>query len=244
MSGVKDPIGWLKGVLANKNDEEDHEQNEQNEPIANESANDEVVTVPTNDSPNYNNIFSRENQDKITLDLVVSVENILNDRQIQIFKNKGLTEQLFNANETVTRLKYDINKKEQLILDREREIRQLEETLTDKQMGYDQLIEDYKEYQKNSNLSLDQLKYQLEKENTKYTKLDEEFTKYQYQSMQNVKELEEKIRDLEAENKKLNDQYHRIYDEKAQLLHTINDFTARMSISFAPSDKSKNDTNS
>ncbi len=238
MSGKKAPMGWLKGVLSTR----DEEHNDQPERGEYEPRSDDINSAQTNGSASYKNIFSRENQDKITLDLIVSVENMLNERQILLFKNKGLNEQIHNANETINRLKHEQNKRDQQIKDYEKEIHSLEDKLTNKQMSYDQLLEDYKEYQNNSNTAIDNLKFQLEKEQSKYSKLDEEMTKHQYQSMQQTKELEERIRDLEAENQKINDQYHKIHEEKNQLLHTINDFTARMSVSFAPLDKSKSES--
>lgn len=243
---MKAPMGWLKGVLAARNDEEQqeqHEQHGQDERLVDESYIEQVDRMPIDDSSNYKNIFSRENQDKITLDLIVSVENIISDRQILTHKNKDLTDQLHNSNDMIKRLRHEQTKKEQQILDYEKAILTLEENLSGKQMSYDQLIEDYKEYQNNSNETIENLKFQIEKEQNKYAKLDEEMTKYQYQSMQMTNHLEERIRDLETENQKVLDQYQRIREEKAQLLHTINDFTARMSFNFTASDPTKNNTN-
>ena len=58
-----------------------------------------------------------------------------------------MEEQLHNANESINRLKQDQLKKEQLLREKNKEIRSLEDILTSKQMSYEQLLEDYKEYQ-------------------------------------------------------------------------------------------------
>lgn len=234
-------MDWLKGVLSHRDEsEQDERQPDDLEPIrlaaeAVETIASEPVAVTDgqHDHPKSKMLFSRDNQDKAALDLIVAVENLLNDRQLVTFKNKGLQEQLHSAGETISRLKSELNKKELIILDKDKELRKLEEKLTSKQMSYDQLLEDYKEYQHTSNIGIEGLKNQLEKELARYAKLDEEYTKYKYDMMQKTKELEGRIRDLEVENQKTSENYQKIVEEKAQLVQTITDFTERMSFSFS-----------
>jgi chromosome segregation ATPase len=240
------PIGWLKGVLSNQNaNDVDKTYNEADLPIESETAAVQSDVQQEPDEPLNNKMqYLKDNQDKVTLDIISAVENLLNDRQLVIYKKQGLEEQLNNANETITKLKFELTKKEQTILDNEKEISNLEEKLTSKQMSYDQLLEDYKEYQKTSNNSIDNLKYQLEKETGKYNKLSEEFSNYQYQNMQKIAELEERIRDLEVENQKITEQNNKVLEEKNKLLQTFNDFSERMSISFTHTDKPKSPSSS
>lgn len=179
-------------------------------------------------------MFSKDHQDKISLDVIVSIENILKDRQLLTYKNKGLEEQLAAANEAISRYKHEQIKKDQLIQEKSKEIRELENVLTNKQMSYDQLLEDYKEYQLTSNLAYEKLSSQLETEIAKYNKLQEETTNTQYQNMLKINALEDKIRALEIENQKYAEQYRNIVDEKAKLMQTITDFTEKMSFSFTP----------
>jgi chromosome segregation ATPase len=185
-------------------------------------------------------IFSKENQDKISLDLIVAVENLLKDRQLVKIKHNTLDKRLQEANEMITRYKQDLEKRDELLNEKTKEIQVLENSLTNKQMTYDQLLEDYKEYQQNSNTEYEQIVNQLETSQDKYEKLTEEFTKSKYESMVKINELEEKIRSMEIANKKYASQYQQILDEKNELMQTINDFTERMSISFSP----KTNTNS
>ncbi|MDR0271626.1 hypothetical protein [Paenibacillus sp.] len=178
--------------------------------------------------------FSLLEQDKVALDLVVAVENLLNDRQLASFKFKDSEQQLLSANESINRLKNELSKKEHFILEKEKEFRNLEDKLTNKQMSYDQLLEDYKDYQNSSNSGIENLKYQLEKERNKYVKINDEFSHYQLDSMKKVKELEEKIRDLDSENQKVESQFQKVLEEKNHLLQTISDFTSRMNFSLTP----------
>ncbi|MBS4189927.1 hypothetical protein KHA94_06875 [Bacillus sp. FJAT-49705] len=229
----KKGIGWFKGVLSYQNQVEKNsaEQQEIAEMIVDEPANsmNEYEQPVTNGNKN---LFSKNDQDKIALDVIVSLENMLKDRQLQSYKYKGLEDQLFTANETINRYKHDQIKKDQLIQEKKKEIRELENNLTNKQMRYDQLLEDYKEYQLTSNMEFEKISNQLETETAKYNKLTEESTNAQYQSMLKINELEDKIRNLEIENQKYAEQYQKLVDDKAQLMQTINDFTEKMSFSF------------
>ncbi|MHA0856669.1 hypothetical protein ACH8E3_07280 [Paenibacillus sp. CMAA1364] len=217
--------GWFKNVLTARS------QSEYESKSSIEGSEDDWKA---SEADTLNDDFLFLEQDKTALDLVVAVENLLNDRQLSQFKRTDTEEQLLNANETINRLKNDLNKKEHMILEKEKEFRLLEDKLTSKQMSYDQLLEDYKDYQSSSNTGIENLKYQLEKEKGKYSRLNEESTKHQYDNMQKIKELEEMIRDSAVENVHISSQLQKVMEEKAQLLQTVTDFTERMSFTFSP----------
>ncbi|CAH0344932.1 hypothetical protein BCI9360_01206 [Bacillus sp. CECT 9360] len=233
--------GWFKTVLSNQNEPNQNSKEEQEfteaveDPffIDEETINPVSEAVPSDNSGNKP-LFTKDNQDKISLDMIVSLENMLKDRQLVLYKNKGLEDQLYTANEIISRLKHEQVKKDQLVQEKNKEISGLESKLTNKQMSYDQLLEDYKDHQNASNFEYEKISNQLEKEIQKYNKLNEESTNAQYQSMLKVKNLDERIRDLEVENQRYAEQYEKILDEKTQLMETINDFTERMSFSFNP----------
>ena len=226
--------GWLMGVLSNRNQTEQLNSDDfetadiaENEIISMEEY---EPSAPLNNKP----LLSKENQDKLSLDLILALENMLNDRQLIQFKNKGLKEQLESANENINRLKYDLTKKEQILQDKQQEINMLETNLTNKQMNYDQLLDDYKDYQYNAKNDFDKISNKLEIEITKYNKLNEEYIKTHHQDMGKIKELEERIRELEIENQQYAEQYEKVVNEKTELMNTVNDFAERMSFSFSP----------
>lgn len=219
--------GWLKNLLTARSE------------TASETAAAEIQAITENEAEpavpaSSDAELSLLDQDKAALDLIVAVENMLNDRQLTAFRLKDHEEQLQNAYDTINRLKNEMSKKEHAILEKEKEFRNLEDKLTQKQMSYDQLLEDYKEYQNSASSGMENLKYQLEKERNKYAKLNEEFSQYQHESVRKTKELDEKIRDLESENQKVESQYQKVLEEKNHLLQTISDFTARMNFSLTP----------
>jgi hypothetical protein len=224
----KKSLGWFRGVLSNQNEGETITLDEEKE--AQEQL--KEATVENKHEDNSHNILSKVNQDKVALDMILSLENLLKDRQLLLIKQKDLENQLQTANETINRLRQDQMKKDQLIQEKNQEIQELESSLTNKQMAYDQLLENFKEYQANANDEYEKLSLELEKEISKYKKLDEETTQAQYESMMKIKELDAKVRNLEIENQKYLEQYEKIAAEKAELMQTINDFTERMSLSF------------
>ena len=231
----KKGTGWFKSILSKQNQMENISV-EQKEIITDiiidrpSMITEEVEQLVTD---NNKKIFSKDNQDKIVLDVMISIENMLTERQLVSYKNKGLEEQVNAANETINRFKHEQIKKDQLFQEKNKEIRELEITLTNKQMSYDQLLEDYKTYQLTSNMEYEKTSNQLEAEVSKYNKLYEEFENMQYHSMLKTNELEDKIRILEIENQKYAEQHQKIVNEKEELMQTINDFTDRMSFSFS-----------
>lgn len=234
----KKGIRWFKGVMANENITEEQREDEM-------TLEEQVLPIEQTKQPiteNNPSILSKDNQDKVSLDVIVSIENILKDRQLLTFKSKDLEEQLQIANETINRFKQEQIKSEQLLQEKLREIRDLENNLTNKQMSYDQLLEDYKEYQLTSKLEYEKISNQLETQITKYNKLYDESSNTQYQNMLKVNSLEDKIRNLEIENENYAEQYKKIVDEKADLMKTINDFTERMSFSFKAASSNSSDS--
>ena len=234
----KKGIRWFKGVLSNENI---HEKEQEGEILIEER----VIHIEDTVQPlleSNNSILAKDTQDKIALDVIVSLENIIKDRQLLTYKNKGLEEQIQAANETINRFKQEQIKAEQLLQEKSKEIRELENNLTNKQMSYDQLLEDYKEYQLTAKLEYEKISNQLESQIMKYNMLYDESSNTQYQSMLKINALEDKIRNLEIENEKYAEQYQKIANEKADLMKTINDFTERMSFSFNAASSNSSDS--
>lgn len=224
---------WFKSARSNQNQPEKNPREQDVEIMAEEeSAHSTQPEQPA--AEGHSHVFSKENQDKIGLDVIVSIENLLKERQLLSYKNKGLEDQLVTANETINRYKQEQIKRDQLIQEKNKEIRELEIVLTNKQMSYDQLLEDYKEFQLTTNLAYEKLSSQLETETAKYNKLYEESNNTQYQNMLKINSLEEKVRELEIANQKYAEQYQTVLDDKAKLMQTIHDFTEKMSFSFSP----------
>ncbi|WP_088070538.1 coiled-coil domain-containing protein [Gottfriedia luciferensis] len=231
----KKGMGWFKGVLSNQNQLKKNSAVQQGE-VLEMTGEEPSYPAGNSEQPVTNSnaqLFQKDNQDKIASDVIASIENMLKDRQLLSYKNVGLEDQLYSANEAINRFKHDLIKKDQLLQGKNKEIRDLENSLTSKQLLYDQLLEDYKEFQMKSNLENEEISNQLEKETAKYNNLYEESTNVQYQNILTINKLEDKIRNLEIENNNYVEQYQKIVNEKKELMKTINDFTDRMSFSFS-----------
>ncbi|MFS0673667.1 hypothetical protein [Ornithinibacillus sp. 179-J 7C1 HS] len=230
----KKGLGWFKGNRATGESNEAWENiiSEKEEAVATIEEEAPVREIHSPAESTNKNYFSKEDQDKVSLDLIVSVENMLKDRQLLRIKQSDLAKRLVEANETISRYKQDLENRDQLINEKNKEIHTLENSLTNKQMSYDQLLEDYKEFQQNSNAEYEKISSQLETAQDKYNKISEEFTNSKYEHMRKVNELEEQIRSMEIENNKYQAQYKQILEEKNELMKTINEFTERMSFSF------------
>ncbi len=183
------------------------------------------------------NYFSKEGQDKIVLDFIVPLENILKERQLLLYKSKGLEDQLRVANDTIQRIQQDLVNMSKNVQKKSAEIKELENNLTTKQMSYDQLLEDYKEFQAKSHTESTTLLNKLDAEISKYNKLSEETKEAQYKNLLKISELEEKIRILEIDNQQYIENYKKAFSEKNDLLKTINDFTKQMSFTIQPTTK-------
>ena len=66
------PMSWLKGVIYDNSAEESSKE----QPITSEAQDLIQESKLPNDSHD-NSVFSKDNQDKVTLDLIVSMENML-----------------------------------------------------------------------------------------------------------------------------------------------------------------------
>ena len=230
--GKKKGISWFKSGMFNQ-DSMDKDEGENKEALKDNGFTDANAKEDEKTNPQSNDIFSKDNKDKVVSDVIVSLENMIKDRQLLLYKNKGLEEQLRFANDTISRLKGEGVKKDQLLQEKNKEIRSLEDSLTKKQMAYDQLLEDYKDYQTTANTEYEIISNQLNIETNKYDKLSEELNSTKYQNMLKISELEDKVRNLETKNQQLEKQYQKIYEEKSGLMETINDFTQRMTFSFS-----------
>lgn len=230
----KSGFGWFTSNSSDKDTIKQDYVNYEEEDTIKEEVLDSMNEFEEKKLQDSSALLSKDNQDKVVRDLIVSIENIIKDRKLISFKNKDIDNQLLVANVTIGNLKQDLANNTQLLHEKNKQIVDLEDTVTYKQMNYDQLLEDYKEYQTTSNSKYQNISMQLDTEINKYHKLNEEFTNSQHHNILINNKLDEKIRILEIENEQYQKNYRKVLDEKAELMTTINDFTDRMSFSFSP----------
>lgn len=182
-------------------------------------------------SKRSNDIVNINDKDKISLDLLLAVEQIIKDRQFTKLTLDEQKQKLTYSYENNEKLKRDMNSLEQRILEKDRELDNTEQKLTNKQMNFDQLLEDFKELQVSTASEIEDLQYKVEMGLNKYNKLNEEANEYRITSMKETEVLQEKVRELRVQNEQLHAQYKNEVVQKSKLLNTINDFTDHLSSS-------------
>lgn len=219
--------GWFKRGLLNR--QENDEENKKENTVKEEK--DIMADNRANLEQEIGNMLSKSNKDRVVADLVGPLENLVKDRQMLIFNNRDLEEKLKVANEAIERMKSNIENQEKRIEMKDNEIKSLEENMSIKQVGYDQLLEDYKEYQSVSKKEFEEISSRLDLEISKYKKFNEETADAQYKNLQKISSLEEKIRGLEIEKEQYSVRYEKVNEEKNALMKNINEFTKRMTLS-------------
>src|SRR5690625_4482375 len=171
-------------------------------------------------------------KDKIALDLLVAVDQMLNDRDLLKQSLDDLKERLKHSEDHITGLVQEKNQLEQAIALKDTEIARLEEQISSRNMNYDQLMEDYQEMQTRLNYEIDELKNQVDIEQERYNKLNESYEYLQIDNVGKVQKLEDKIRELEIKNDNLQKNYYKMREENSYLLGMFKDFNNRMNSSF------------
>jgi chromosome segregation ATPase len=172
-------------------------------------------------------MFADIEADKFSYDLIVAVKNIINEKKGIDNKIENTEIKLTDAKEKIKSLKLAIQKKERETNDYKSVINDFEEKIMKMQMSYDQLLEDYQNYQEEAKTEFENVKFLYQKEQEKYAILTADSKEQQMELHNTIEKLEERIRDLEAENKNITDKYNETLTEKNDLLQIINDFTGR-----------------
>lgn len=173
--------------------------------------------------------------DKKSLDLIFSVEQIIQARQHADTNINELQDRLTHSNSHVERLTRDMKNLNKIIEEREKNIRELEHKLIEKNLKVDQVLEDYRELQTTLATEIDELKSTIELEQQKYISLIQKHNEAHAEKLKKMNDLEEKLSRVEIENAHLRQKYDTIRQEKAYLSGMISDFTTRMTVPFANS---------
>src|SRR5690606_31152832 len=125
------------------------------------------------------------------------------------------------------------NRRLQLALEnRDRIIEELEEKMMDKNLQFDQVMEDFKETKSQLTDEIEELKSIVNIEQNKFDAQLEKTGQEMLRWFNKVKEQEEKILVLESQNKNYMEKNEQLTKENKYLLAMVNDFTNRMSATF------------
>ncbi|MWC29411.1 hypothetical protein [Paenibacillus sp. MMS18-CY102] len=180
----------------------------------------------------------KANMDKKSLDLVFAVEQIIQARQHAELSIYELQDRLTHSAGHVDRLNRDLKNLNKVIDEREKNILELEQKLTEKNLKVDQVMEDYREQQGTMTAEIEELKSVIDLEQQKYGSLLQKHNEALAEKAKKINDLEDKIGRLEVENSHMKQKYESMRQEKNYLSNMISDFTSRMS---APLGQGKND---
>lgn len=231
MSEKQPLVSWFKKNLTNKISNDNIIENQNVEEIVKE-----VEEPPVVETPQETSVFSKDQLDQINLDLVIAVEHIIKKRHLELVKIKDSEEQISNLENELDKYRYDKSRQEQYISELERRMSNKDDSIVNKQMSYDQLLEDFEDYQAKAREEIDLLKSKLAEEVDKYSKIVQEYIEYKHDSVKKESDYQEEIRILKVEKQELTNRYNTTVQEKNHLLQTIKEFTNRMSV---PSFESK-----
>jgi chromosome segregation ATPase len=172
--------------------------------------------------------ISKENLDALETELVNSTENFIKNRKLELRKIQNLQSQIQTMQDRLSHqetlaAQMEIKTKEYTSM-----IEKLENKLTEKQMAFDQLLEDLSYHQSRSQDETDKLKMNLAEEKGKFDQLFHEHTHIRETLSGAEIKLQEKIQSLEMENKDLKSRFQELQREKKHLIDTFNEFTARL----------------
>ncbi|WP_019914751.1 hypothetical protein [Paenibacillus sp. HW567] len=173
--------------------------------------------------------------DKKSLDLIFAVEQMIQARAHAETTIHELQDRLTHSGGHVERLNKDLKNLNKVIEDREKNIRELEHKLVERNLKVDQVMEDYRELHTTLASDMDELKSTIELEQQKYANLVQKHNDAISDKLKKMNEQEEKIGRLETENAHLKQKYDTVRQEKAYLSGMISDFTTRMTVPFGSS---------
>ncbi|GEL77961.1 hypothetical protein [Tenuibacillus multivorans] len=171
-------------------------------------------------------------KDKIALDLLVAVDQMMSDRDLVKQNLDDVRDRLKHSDDYVNKLTQEKAQLEQTVSDKDTEIGRLDDQIANRNMKYDQLMEDYQEMQMRLTREIEELKNNINIEEERYAKLNETYERHQMESISKEQKLEDKIRELETKNENLQKKYYKIREENSYLLGMFKDFNNRMSSSF------------
>jgi len=185
-------------------------------------------TAPEKKEPVAAPGFPQGDKDKLTLDIEWAVINILKDRQFKERLIRNQEVELAGKKTEYDTLKREVDRLQAERNERNQETEKLREALAVQKLNYDQLVEDFREHQRESLAREEEIRQQLEREQDKYKQMSAEFETFKTEYMKQYNIIRDVVRDKAVENRQLTEQIRKVQDEKEELLKTIREFTSRM----------------
>lgn len=167
--------------------------------------------------------------DELSTRLFTSVIGIVEERRQLATSLADYKRQLVETDRMVEELKQE-RKFAQLRMERkEEEIEKVQRQVAEKQLKYDQLIEDYKQLRASEALERERLQQQIKEGRLNFENVNSDYSRFRSESMKDVERLEAEVREWHVKYHQLMNEYDKTREDNTHLMRNIAQFTQQMS---------------
>lgn len=185
------------------------------------------------------NALSPGADDELSTRLFASVVSIVEDRRQLTMSLEEYRRYLHDAERTVEELKLDKRASQLVIEKKEEEIEASHRLVAEKQLKYDQLLDDYKQLRTNDAKEFERLQLQIKEIRLNYENLNSDYSRYRSESMREAEKMEADVRESIVKYHQLLDEYNKLREENTNLMSNIVNFTQQMSSLRVPEPKTE-----
>ncbi|WAH36962.1 hypothetical protein [Alicyclobacillus dauci] len=167
--------------------------------------------------------------DEVSSRLFTSVVAIVEDRRQLSAALQEYKQQVEDDQQLIEALKEERKHAQVMLEKKEDEIEAGRRLAAEKQLKYDQLLDDYNQLRANDAREYELLQQQIKESRLNYAKLEADYTRFRAESTKNVQKLESDIRNGVVQYQQLVEKYNKLRDENARLVAHIAKFTEQMS---------------
>lgn len=186
------------------------------------------VAAPS-EKANSMNTLAQSADDEVSTRLFASVVSIVEDRRQLITSLDEHKRFLRDAENTIQDMKLDKRASQLLLEKKEEEIEVTRRQMAEKQLKYDQLLEDYRQLRSNDSKEFERLQQQIKEIRLSYENLNADYSRFRSESIRESEKLEAEVREGLVKYHQLLDEYNRLREENSNLMSSIVNFTQQMS---------------
>ncbi len=219
-----------------------HHLNGGDDVLANSLQIDDMLTEKINpiDKPvNSINTLTQNADDEVSTRLFASVVSIVEDRRQLLTSLDEYRRYLHDAENTIQDMKLDKRASQLLLEKKEEELEASRRQMAEKQLKYDQLLEDYRQLRSNDAKEFERLQQQIKEIRLSYENLNIDYGRFRTESIRENEKLEAEAREVLVKYHQLLDEYNKLREENTNLMSSIINFTQQMSSIRIPEQKSE-----
>ncbi len=196
-----------------------------------------VAVIDEEQHQGDNTLFNRSSkalvEDKTCLNLALAVEQAIMAKQVSDQNVEELKDRLQDSQKQNEIIRRDLGRVRALLAEKEKQIDDLKDKVTEKNMQIDQALEQYRQMESEMTETVDELKNRLDIEQRKYQQLSQEAQNQQQEALREIKQRDSTIHELQGHKANLKQQLQEVKEQNSYLMNIVRDFTDQVSGSFA-----------